>query len=316
MDFLGKVVIVTGGSRGLGLLLAQEFGCRGARVAICGRNLDALAEAERRLMTMGIQVLAWPGDIGDRDEAARFVEQVVNEWGRIDVLVNNAGVIQVAPLPSLTWEQLDETMRSNFWSAANMTLAALPHLRVRAPMARLVNIVSIGGRVAIPHLLAYDASKFAFMGFSEGLRAELAREGIPVTTVIPSPMRTGSIYNAIFAGKHEEEFAWFSVSSSLPIVSASAERAARRVVKAAADGDAEVNIGLPTYVLSLLHGIAPRLVTRMMSLLNRALPSAVGASRATLRGREVDSELERSVLLRLGNEAARRNNEAPPAHAR
>lgn len=316
MDFAGKVVIITGGSRGLGFLMAQEFGKRGAKVAICGRTLSALEEAEGKLRQRGIDVLTRVADLGDKEQAASFVEQVIMTWGRIDVLVNDAGVIQVGPLASITHESLEEVMRSNFWSAANMTLSALPHLRVRAPMARIVNIVSFGGRVAVPHLLSYSASKFALMGLSEGLRAELSREGIPVTSVIPIPMRTGSIYNASFSGNTREEFAWFGLSASLPLISASAERAARQVVRAAADGDAEVYVGLPTRALSILHGVAPQLVMGLMGLLNRALPSAAGTAGKSVRGRDVHSELERSPALHLSNVAARQNNEAPPADAR
>jgi short-subunit dehydrogenase len=316
LDFAGRVVIVTGGSRGLGLLLAREFGRRGAKVAITGRDREALEEAERRLQAEGLDVLARPSDLGDRRQAELFIELVAAEWGRIDVLVNNAGVMKVGPVESVTWEGLEESMRSNFWSAANTTLFAMPHLRERAPGARIVNIVSIGGRVAVPHMLGYSASKFALMGFSEGLRAELTRSRIKITTVIPGPMRTGSFYNAEFSGKSRREFEWFSVAASLPVVSISAERAARRVVDAAAEGRDEIHLGLPAFVLSFLHGIAPRLVVRLMSLVNRALPASSGVHGDVFQGREIGTPLERSPLLRLGNEAARRNNEAPPEEAR
>jgi short-subunit dehydrogenase len=318
LDFVGKVAIVTGGSRGLGLLIAEELGRRGAKVAICGRDRDAVEAAERRLEGMGVDVLAVPCDLGEREEAEDFVGQVARKWERIDVLVNNAGVIQVGPVEAMTWKSLAEAMRSNFWSAANTTLAALPHLRERGAEGRIVNIVSIGGRVAIPHLLGYDASKFALMGFSEGLRADLARTGVKVTTVIPAPMRTGSFYNAEFSGKSRREFEWFSLVASLPLLSTSAERAARRVVKAAAEGRDEVYIGVHARLLSLLHGVMPGFVHRMTALLSRALPGPGEAAEAgdVWRGREIGTPLERSVLLHLGNEAARRNNEAPPDQAR
>jgi short-subunit dehydrogenase len=315
LDFAGRVVIVTGGSRGLGLLLAEEFGRRGAKVAITGRDRVALEEAERRLQGKGVDVLARPCDLGDQRQAELFIERIVDEWGHIDVLVNNAGVIQVGPVDAITWESLDESMHSNFWSAANATLYALPHLRERVPDARIVNIVSIGGRVAVPHLLGYSASKFALMGLSEGLRAELAHHGIKVTSVIPGPMRTGSFYNAEFSGKSRREFEWFSVAASLPVLSINAERAARRVVNAAAEGRDEIHLGLPAFVLSWLHGIAPRLVVRLMSLVNRALPASGSVPSDPFRGREIGTSREHSLLVRLGNEAALKNNEVPPKAA-
>lgn len=311
LDWRGKVVIITGGTRGLGLILAEEIGKRGASVAICGRDEGALATAERRLEHLTGRVLAHRADLGQREQADRFVARVVETFGRVDVLINNAGVIQVAPLTSAPIESFEEAMRSNFWSAAYTTFAALPHLRKRRG-ARVVNIVSIGGRVAVPHLLAYSASKFALQGFSEGLRAELAAAGVPVTTVIPGPMRTGSFYNAEFLGKARDEFAWFSLGASLPIVSINARRVARRILRAAEIGAVELHLGLPSYALSFLHGVAPRLTTRLMGLVARLLPPPSASVGDVWRGREVGSPLTRSIFLRLGNNAAVRNNESPP----
>jgi short-subunit dehydrogenase len=313
IDLEGRVVIVTGGSRGLGLLLAEEFGRRGARVAICGRNREALEVAEKRLTRMGIEVLARPADLGDPRQAELFVERVSLEWGRIDVLVNNAGAIHVEAAQTTSLEHLDEEMRSNFWSAANTTMAAIPHLAEQGGDARIVNVVSIGGRVAIPHLLGYSASKFALMGFSEGLAAELSRSKIKVVTVVPGLMRTGSFYNAEFAGKQRREFEWFSLFAALPLTSVSAHRAARRIARATEYAEREVVIGLPAMLLSLLHGLAPRLTLRLMTGVNRLLPPPAEASGDTFRGREVGSPLQ--PLLKLGNLAAAENNEAPPSQA-
>src|SRR6186997_1202822 len=119
------------------------------------------------------------------------------------------------------------------------TLAVLPDMRKRRS-GRIVNITSIGGKLGIPHLLPYSASKFAAVGFSQGLRAEVAAEGIKVITVVPGLMRTGSPRNAIFRGRHRSEYAWFSISDALPGVSISAEQAARRIIEATCRGEAEV----------------------------------------------------------------------------
>src|SRR5436309_7591109 len=107
----------------------------------------------------------------------------------------------------MTVEDFEETMRVHFWGPLYATLAALPHLR-KQDTGRIVNISSIGGRIAVPHLAPYSASKFALAGLSDGLRTELAREGIYVTTVFPGLMRTGSHVNAQFKGKRRAEFTW------------------------------------------------------------------------------------------------------------
>jgi NAD(P)-dependent dehydrogenase (short-subunit alcohol dehydrogenase family) len=316
LDLRDRVVAITGGSRGLGLLLAEEFGRLGARVAITGRDAEALDRAERRLRELGIEVYAVSCDLGDRTAAEAFIDGAVRAFGRLDVLVNNAGVIQVAPMQDLSVESLEEVMRSNFWSAVHMTLPALRHLERQGSAARIVNVVSIGGRVAVPHLLGYNVSKFALMGFSETLQAELRKAGVRVTTVVPGPMRTGSIYNAEFGGSPQREFGWFGVTSSLPLVTISARRAARRVVAAAREGRIEVRLGLPAHVMTVLHGIAPQLTARLMGWMNALLPEPGAAAGRPLRGREVHAPEQRSVLLRLANEAARQNNEAPPEQAR
>jgi NAD(P)-dependent dehydrogenase (short-subunit alcohol dehydrogenase family) len=312
----GKTIAITGAARGIGYATAIALLERGARVVIGDRDVALQESAVAQLTKLG-PVSGYPLDVTDRESFATFLDKARTDGGgHIDVLINNAGVIQVGPVESVTIELLEEAMRSNFWSAAHATLFSLPHLRERRGEGRIVNIVSIGGRVAIPHMLSYDASKFALMGFSEALRAELLRAGIKVTTVIPGPMRTGSIYNAEFAGKPRREFEWFSLLASMPVFTIGAERAAARVIDAAEEGKDEIHLGLSSYVLSFLHGVAPRFVTRMMSLMNRALPAPGGAQGETWRGREIGTPLERSPLLRLSNRAARENNEAPPEQAR
>jgi NAD(P)-dependent dehydrogenase (short-subunit alcohol dehydrogenase family) len=268
--------------------------------------------AEKRLVAQGIEVLARRADLGDRGQAEVFVERAALEWDRLDILVNDAGVIHVEPAESVTLESIDEAMRSNFWSAAYTTFAALPHLREQGAGARIVNIVSIGGRVAVPHLLGYSASKFALAGLSEGLAAELGRAGVRVTTVFPWLMRTGSFYNAEFAGDQQRELAWFRLGASLPVLTVGARRAARRIVRALADGETIVHVGLPAAILARVHGLFPALTVRAMALVDRLLPRPAAPPEGALKGRAIPGARAWSRLLRLGERAARENNEAPP----
>jgi len=311
LDVRGKVAIVTGGSRGLGLLIAEELGRLGARVALCGRDAEAVERASKKLIGQGVEVLAEARDLGDPKAAAAFVESVVRTFGRIDLLINNAGIIQVAPLAQLDVAMLDEAMRSNFWSAVHTTFAALPWLKKQGRAGRIVNVASVGGRAALPHMLGYTASKFAMAGLSEGLRAELSAEGPLVTTIIPGPMRTGSFYNAEFMGRQREEFAWFSMFASLPLLSCDARRAARLIVRAMREGRAETHIGLSGHVIPLLHGLSPRLFAHATAFFAAWLPPATDSDERW-RGRDINSTLSHSPLLELGNQAARENNEEPP----
>ena len=227
--FAGKVALITGGSRGLGLVMARQLARQGAKLAICARDATELAGAQAELVALGTgEVLAVACNVGDEAEAQIFIDQALRRYGHIDVLINNAGIIQVAPQESMGLADFQEVLAANFWGTVHASLAALPHMRERR-QGRIVNITSIGGAVAVPHLLPYSCSKFAATGFSEGLTAEVARDGIQVTTILPSLMRTGSFVNALFKGRQDEEMAWFAFGSTMPGLSMAAERAAARL---------------------------------------------------------------------------------------
>jgi NAD(P)-dependent dehydrogenase (short-subunit alcohol dehydrogenase family) len=308
MSFRGAVVLVTGGSRGLGLLLAREFGRRGAHVAICARDADELERARLDLEQRGVACLPLRGDVADMTRVDAMVGEIRDRWGPIDVLVNNAGVMAVGPLETMTLGDYRAAMDVNFWGALHTVFAVLPAMRQRGA-GRIVNIASIGGKISVPHLSPYCASKFALTGLSEALRAELARDGILVTTVCPGLMRTGSPRNADFKGQHQAEYAWFSISDALPLVSMDAERAAAQIVRACARGEPEVILSLPAWLAARVQGLAPGLVSELLSVVNRLLPSCGGIGRASLKGHESESAVSPSWLTRMGDRAAARHNE-------
>jgi NAD(P)-dependent dehydrogenase (short-subunit alcohol dehydrogenase family) len=311
-DFRERSVLITGGSRGLGLLLAREFGRLGARVAICARSEDELLVATDALAKAGIQALAIPCDVAAEEQVERMIEQVVEIHGGIDVLVNNAGIIQVGPLESMTKQDFNEALDVMFWGVVHPTLAALPRMLGRRN-GRIVNITSIGGKVSVPHLLPYGSAKFAAVGFSEGLGAELEGTGIRVVTVVPGLMRTGSFMGAEFKGGLEKEATWFSALASLPVISMDAERAARQVVEATRRGDAEIVLSLPARLDMWAHGLFPGLTIRSLGLWNRwLLPKKAG--RGSVQGREVSEQLEKGPIgaaTAWGRAAARRFQDEP-----
>ena len=310
-DLRGRTVLVTGGSRGLGLALAGAMAAEGARVAICGRDPDSLERARAGLERVGAEVLAVPCDVTDRDSVRALVAAVRGRFGPVDVLVNNAGVIEVGPARTMSVADYEEAMATNFWGTLYPTLEVVPDMRARGG-GRIVNITSIGGKLSIPHLVPYSASKFAAVGLSQGLRAELARDGIKVVTVVPGLMRTGSPRNAIFRGRHRAEYAWFSVSDSLPGLSISAEGAARRIVAACKRGDAEVLFPLSARLAAAANGLAPGLTAACLGLINRFLPDAGAGITGRLKGAESQSALSPSWLTWLGDQAARKYNQIPP----
>src|SRR5262249_775799 len=157
--------------------------------------------------------LAVACDLTDRADIFKLVYTVRDELGPIDCVINNAGVITVGPMELMTPCDYEQAMLTHFWAPLYTTLAVLPEMRARRA-GRIVNIPSIGGKLAVPHLLPYTASKFAEVGLSAGLRAELAQDGICVTTIVPGLMRTGSAINATFKGRHRDEYTWFALGDA------------------------------------------------------------------------------------------------------
>lgn len=306
-----RVVLISGGSRGLGLVLARELVRRGAKVMICARTAADVASAVGELEAQGGEVGGLTCDVRDRDQVQQVAAATVRRWGRIDVLFNVAGIMQVGPLDSMTLDDFHTAMDINCWGPLHTTLAVLPMMR-RQQWGRIVNVASIGGKRAVPHMLPYDTSKFALVGLSSGLRVELAKDGILVTTVCPSLMRTGSPRNATFKGQHRAEYAWFSIGGSLPVAAISAERAAQQIIRACENGDSDVYIGNQFSPPLWAAQLAPALTTEVLSFVNRVLPGPGGIGQQAAYGYESESTVSPSILTALGDSAARQNNELRP----
>ena len=303
-----KTVLITGGSRGLGLVMAREFAREGARLALCARHEEELERARADLETSGAEVMVVPCDVRNTNEVNNMVAAVNDQFGHIDVLVNNAGVIQVGPIEVMTHEDFELAMQAHFWGPLNTILAVLPSMRQRKE-GRIVNISSIGGKVSVPHLVPYSASKFALVGLSKGLRAELMKDGIVVTTVCPGLMRTGSPRNADFKGQHRFEYAWFSISDALPLLTVSAENAARQIVRACKRGQAELVISVPAKVAVKFDALFPAVMSQLLAVANQILPEPGGVGTQRVKGRDSTSSWSPSWLTTLNEEAAVRNNE-------
>ena len=295
---------------GLGLAMAREFARQGSRVAVCARDSIEVQRAldDDELARAG--AIGLVGDVTSRDNVRQMVEAVHRELGPIDILVNNAGVIQVGPSELMNVSDYEEAMRTHFWGPVYATAEVVPEMRERQE-GRIVNISSIGGKVAIPHLLPYSASKFALTGFSEGLNAELRKDGIVVTTVCPGLMRTGSPRNAMFKGKHRAEYAWFSIMDSLPIFSINADRAARQIVSACKRGRPEIIVTIQAKVAARFAAVFPGVTAAILSALNTILPSPGGIGQTRVTGAQSESAWSPSLLTVANEAAALEYNEAP-----
>ena len=309
--FRDKSVVVTGGSRGLGLVLARLLAAEGARITLIARDENELRRAadDIRNRHPSADVLIVQADVGRRADVQRAVSETIAHFGTIDVLINNAGIIQVGPLQHMKLSDYEDAMNTHFWGPLFLVLAVLPHMRNQGG-GRIVNISSVGGRISVPHLVPYSASKFALVGLSDGLRAELARDQIVVTTVCPGLMRIGSPINAAFKGQRPQEYSWFAIASSLPVMTISAERAARQILDACRRGDAELVITVQAKLAVLARTIVPQLFSDAMSLVERLLPRATGPEGDVAQpGRSVGSDWAHSPILAPMYAAAQKNNE-------
>ena len=310
-DFDGRSVVITGGSRGLGLVMARELAREGARLTLVARDEAELQRAAEDIRTREPLAEAFTvvADVRKRYEAELAVARAVERYGRVDVLINNAGIIQVGPLDHMKLADYEDAMNTHFWGPLYMVLAALPFMR-RQGGGRVVNISSIGGKIAVPHLVPYSASKFALTGLSDGLRIELLRDNIIVTTVCPGLMRTGSPVNAMFKGKRPQEYAWFAISDSLPLASINAERAARQIIAACRRGDAELVITTQARLAVLARAVAPELFQDAMAIVNRLLPGNTSTDGDVARpGKASESAWAPSTLTAPTYGAAQRNNQ-------
>jgi short-subunit dehydrogenase len=311
-DLSGEVAVVTGASRGLGLLLARELARHSCPLVICARDAAELERAASGLRAMGAEVTAVACDLADEAAPRQLVRTALELHGRLDILVSNAGIIQVGPVQTTEAGDYEAALSTMALAPVRLALAALPAMR-QQQHGRIVTIASIGGKVSVPHLLPYSTAKFAAVGFSEGLRAELGRGPVTVTTVVPGLMRTGSHLQARFTGQQQKEFTWFALGASLPLVSMDAQRAAHRIIEAVRGRRAEVILTPAGQIAARASGIVPGLTSEALHLAQRlVLPAPAAQRRDAVSGGQLRPAINRQTfgwLTALGRAAARQLNQ-------
>ena len=307
-DFTDRAVAITGGSRGLGLVLARQLAEQGARLAICARSDEELIVAAQDLRARGARVFSYRCDVTRADELSSFLTNARFELGPIEVLINDAGIIQVGPRETQTEQDYEQAMAVHFWAPLRAMEQVIPDM-VRAGAGRIVNVSSFGGKIVVPHMAPYCASKFALNGLSQTFRAELKRYGIYVTTVCPGLMRTGSPRHAWFKSQHRAEYAWFSLGGSTPGLSMNAEAAAGEIIRACRYGRAMLTLSLPAKAGVFLNTLAPELTADLAAMAASLLPRPGGVGAMAVEGSASASALSPSILTMLNERAAAANNE-------
>jgi NAD(P)-dependent dehydrogenase (short-subunit alcohol dehydrogenase family) len=257
--FRDNVVVVTGASSGIGQALARQLADHGARLAIAARRAELLEGVADECRRRGGEALAVPTDVASQDQCRRFVELSVERYGRIDTLVNNAGInmtTRFTDLPDL--RVFEDVMAVNFYGQLYMTHAALPHLR--ASRGRIVSVCSLKSFFANARADAYTASKHALVGFFGSLRIELAGTGVTVTLVHPPWVATELRTRAL----DEQGRPWGGVSRHEE-GAMSPETCARLILKAAAERRREALTPPRAKLARWMALIAPAVLDRVVA---------------------------------------------------
>ena len=183
-EFQNKVVVITGGSGGLGRSLASAFAHAGSAVCICGRDQARLAEAQQVIASAGNNVLVLPCDVTDRVQVAALAREVERQLGNAQILINNAGIARAMSFLATPDDFWDQTIQTNLTGAYNCTKAFLPAM-VRAGWGRIINVASTTAKVGYSHVTAYTASKHGLLGLTRALALEVAAKGVTVNAICP-----------------------------------------------------------------------------------------------------------------------------------
>jgi len=304
LDLRGRVAVVTGGGRGLGLAITRELLARGCRVAICGRESALIERSTSALRAQGFEVFGMACDASSANQVEVFVRAVIERYGKIDLLVNNAGQCFVGPAAELSPSDMEKALRNIFWVHYHPTAAVLPHMRSRL-FGRIANITSFAGIVPVPHQAAYVAGKYAATGWSRTLGIELRKEGVLVSTITPPPLRDGAPLYVHFNGEVEGEFSWFTWALTSHLTSATAEATARVVVDALEHGDRERAVTPMSWLFSRAYGAAPDLVSRILGWIERGMPptQTPGAFSPMMLGFQIAHESSDPGVQRLARRA-------------
>ena len=201
---MAPTVLITGASQGIGKATALLFARKGYDIVLAARRAEPLTEVAQEVQTLGQTALSVPTDVRDPDQVNKLVQKALEHYGTIDVLVNNAGIYVSGPVEHFSLSDWHQTLDTNFWGYVHTIQALLPHFLERGT-GTIVNVSSIGGKVPVPYLVPYSASKFAVTGLTEAMHSELKPKGIHVCGIYPSLIKSSFMDRAIFRGKDEQD---------------------------------------------------------------------------------------------------------------
>jgi short-subunit dehydrogenase len=189
VDFKDKVVLITGASSGIGRETAIEFAKKGSQIILVARRKQKLDELQKELQKFNITTLICPCDVSNKSQVSKMSKDVLEKFGHVDVLINNAGFAIYGYVSDLTTEEIESQMTTNYFGMVYFIKNFLPSM-IKNKSGHIVNVASVAASFGLPGIASYCASKFAILGFSEGLKYELKGTGVGITVVSPIMVRT------------------------------------------------------------------------------------------------------------------------------
>jgi NAD(P)-dependent dehydrogenase (short-subunit alcohol dehydrogenase family) len=272
MTFSGRVSAITGAASGIGRSLALELASAGSDIAICDVDEAGLKATAELVRAKGRRVSTTRVDVSDRKAVHAWADAVVAEMGRVDAIINNAGVAVAENFEQMSYEDLEWIMGINFWGVVHGSKAFLPHLRKNGD-GWIVNVSSVFGFIAVPTQSAYNATKFAVRGMTEAMRQELAGSGITVSCVHPGGIKTNIVHNARFyrAADGRAQDKGSAAVDFEKMARTTADQAAKTIVRGMEKRSPRILIGPDAHIIDAMVRLSPVRYTNLIAGLSSAL---------------------------------------------
>ncbi len=262
-DIRGKVAVITGAASGIGRATAVALAREGARVAIADVDRAGLAETATLVAAIGGQASTYLLDVSSRDAVYAFAQEIEAQFGGADIVINNAGIAQVATVEDLPYEDFELVMNIDFWGMVYGSKAFLPQLRKKGE-GHIVNVSSIFGLFSVPTQAAYNSAKFAIRGFTEALRHEMRGSGIVVSCVHPGGVKTNVMRNARFLQGVQTSEREQAVSGFDKLARTTPDRAAQVIIKGIRKNNPRILIGMDARIVDWLVRLLPASYGKLM----------------------------------------------------